>query len=156
MPPGWKRSWHAAVRAQKSGVLLAFISAIPARLRLSDREQTFVEINFLCVHKKLRTKRLAPVMIMEITRRVHLEGIFQAAFTAGVFLPTPVACCRYAHHATEKYRLRSLTRSVRKFRLFSSLFYKFYVLWKDEERARRKGAREIICGPGLYTNERCG
>lgn len=61
----------------------------------SYREQTLVEINFLCVHKKLRTKRLAPVLIMEITRRVHLEGIFQAAFTAGVFLPTPVARCRY-------------------------------------------------------------
>ena len=38
-----------------------------------------VEINFLCVHKKLRSKRLAPVLIKEITRRVNLTGIFQVS-----------------------------------------------------------------------------
>ena len=52
------------------------------------------EINFLCVHKKLRNKRMAPVLIREITRRVNLENIFQALYTAGVKLPTPVASCR--------------------------------------------------------------
>jgi hypothetical protein len=34
-----------------------------------------VEINFLCVHKKLRSKRLAPVLIKEITRRVNLTNV---------------------------------------------------------------------------------
>ena len=29
------------------------------------------EINFLCVHKTLRAKRLAPVLIKEVTRRVN-------------------------------------------------------------------------------------
>lgn len=53
-----------------------------------------VEINFLCVHKKLRSKRVAPVLIREITRRVNLEGIFQAVYTAGVVLPKPVSTCR--------------------------------------------------------------
>lgn len=52
------------------------------------------EINFLCVHKKLRSKRLAPVLIKEITRRSHLEGVFQAAYTGGVVIPRPVATCR--------------------------------------------------------------
>lgn len=36
-----------------------------------------VEINFLCVHKKLRAKRLAPVLIKEITRRVNRMGVWQ-------------------------------------------------------------------------------
>lgn len=54
-----------------------------------------VEINFLCVHKKLRSKRVAPVLIREITRRVNLEGRFQAVYTAGVVLPKPVSTCRY-------------------------------------------------------------
>ena len=52
------------------------------------------EINFLCVHKKLRAKRLAPVLIREVTRRVNLKGVFQAAYTAGVVLPRPVASAR--------------------------------------------------------------
>lgn len=54
-----------------------------------------VEINFLCVHKKLRAKRVAPVLIREITRRVNLQGIFQAVYTAGVVLPKPVGTCRF-------------------------------------------------------------
>lgn len=54
-----------------------------------------VEINFLCVHKKLRSKRVAPVLIREITRRVNLMGIFQAVYTAGVVLPKPVGTCRW-------------------------------------------------------------
>lgn len=53
-----------------------------------------VEINFLCVHKKLRDKRLAPVLIQEITRRVNLTGIFQAVYTAGKVIPKPIAKCR--------------------------------------------------------------
>lgn len=58
------------------------------------RKKHMVEINFLCVHKKLRSKRVAPVLIREITRRVHEKGLFQAVYTAGVVLPKPVACCR--------------------------------------------------------------
>ncbi|CAG8628057.1 2278_t:CDS:2 [Racocetra fulgida] len=41
-------------------------------------------------------KRLAPVLIKEITRRSHLEGIFQAVYTAGVVLPKPISKARYA------------------------------------------------------------
>jgi len=55
------------------------------------------EINYLCVHKKLRSKRLAPVLIKEVTRQVHLMGTFQAIYTAGVVIPTPVSVCRYNH-----------------------------------------------------------
>jgi glycylpeptide N-tetradecanoyltransferase len=56
-----------------------------------------VEINFLCVLKKLRSKRLAPALIKEVTRRVNLQGIFQAVYTAGIYLPRPIAKCRYYH-----------------------------------------------------------
>lgn len=62
---------------------------------LMSREKKMVEINFLCVHKKLRSKRVAPVLIREITRRVNLQGIFQAVYTAGVVLPKPVGTCRW-------------------------------------------------------------
>lgn len=73
---------------------VGFITAIPANIHTYYTEKKMVEINFLCVHKKLRSKRVAPVLIREITRRVHLEGIFQAVYTAGVVLPKPVGTCR--------------------------------------------------------------
>ncbi|CAF1344154.1 unnamed protein product, partial [Didymodactylos carnosus] len=81
--PGWLRQWHVAVRVIKSGKMVGFISAVPIRMHVYDKEVSMVEINFLCVHKKLRLKRMAPVLIKEITRRVNCEGIFQAAYTAG-------------------------------------------------------------------------
>jgi len=64
-----------------------------------------VEINFLCVHKKLRDKRLAPVLIREITRRVNLTSIFQAVYTAGKVLPKPIAKCRYYHRSLNPKKL---------------------------------------------------
>lgn len=57
------------------------------------------EINFLCVHKKLRTKRLAPVLIKEITRRVNLTGVWQALYTAGVVIPKPITTATYYHRS---------------------------------------------------------
>lgn len=39
--------------------------------------------NFNLLHH--RSKRLAPVLIKEVTRRVNLAGIFQAVYTAGIF-----------------------------------------------------------------------
>lgn len=55
------------------------------------------EINFLCVHKQLREKRLTPILIKEVTRRVNLHDIWQAVYTAGVVLPTPFATAQYFH-----------------------------------------------------------
>lgn len=104
-PPGWRMEWHCGVRVGKSGRLVGFISAIPAQLRIYDHAQTVVEINFLCVHKKLRSKRVAPVLIREITRRVNLTGIFQGVYTAGIVLPKPVATCRYWHRSLNPKKL---------------------------------------------------
>lgn len=57
-----------------------------------------VEVNFLCIHKKLRSKRLSPVLIKEITRRVHYHGgLFQAIYTAGIALPQPISTAQYYH-----------------------------------------------------------
>jgi glycylpeptide N-tetradecanoyltransferase len=62
-PPGFRRDWHVGVRVKASGKLVAFISAIPAEIVAAGRRLPMVEINFLCVHKRLRSKRLAPVLI---------------------------------------------------------------------------------------------
>lgn len=76
---------------------------------LMFREKKMVEINFLCVHKKLRSKRVAPVLIREITRRVNLQGIFQAVYTAGVVLPKPVGTCRWVWHTLYAQTLLSVS-----------------------------------------------
>jgi glycylpeptide N-tetradecanoyltransferase len=104
-PPHFRKDWHCAVRVKKSKAFVGFISAVPATMRVYGKEVQMVEINFLCVHKKLRDKRLAPMMIKEITRRVNRRNLWQAIYTAGVVLPNPVASCSYYHRSLNPKKL---------------------------------------------------
>jgi glycylpeptide N-tetradecanoyltransferase len=94
-PPKYHPEWHVGVRATRTGKLLGFIAGVPATVAVWGTPRPMCEINFLCVHEKLRCKRLAPVLIKEVTRRVNLRDVFQAVYTAGVALPGAVAACRY-------------------------------------------------------------
>ncbi|KAH8734562.1 Glycylpeptide N-tetradecanoyltransferase [Ilyonectria robusta] len=105
MPPGWKKDYHVGVRATQSRKLVAFISAIPVNLRVRNKHVMCSEVNFLSIHKKLRGKRLTPVLIKEITRRSNLNEIWQGLYTAGVVLPKPVSTCRYYHRALNWQKL---------------------------------------------------
>ncbi|KAJ4720954.1 Glycylpeptide N-tetradecanoyltransferase [Melia azedarach] len=127
-PPGYFKSWHIGVCVKSSKKLVAFITGIPARIRVHDQVVTMAEINFLCVHKKLRSKRLAPVMIKEVTRRVHLENIWQAAYTAGVVLPTPISTCQYWHRSLNPKKLIDVGFSRLGARMTMSRTIKLYKL----------------------------
>ncbi|CAG8644199.1 8885_t:CDS:2, partial [Paraglomus occultum] len=127
-PPGYKKTWHCGVRVTSNKKLVAFISGTPADIRIYKSTQHLVEINFLCVHKKLRSKRLAPVLIKEITRRSHLQGIFQAVYTAGIVLPKPICSARYFHRNLNPKKLietnfsrlppnMTMSRIIKKFKL---------------------------------------
>uniref|UniRef100_A0A2K6UZQ5 Glycylpeptide N-tetradecanoyltransferase n=1 Tax=Saimiri boliviensis boliviensis TaxID=39432 RepID=A0A2K6UZQ5_SAIBB len=94
-PPGWLPQWHCGVRVVSSRKLVGFMSAIPANTHIYDTEKKM----------KLRSKRVSPVLIREITRWVHLEGIFQAVYTAGVVLPKPVGTSRYWHRSLNPQKL---------------------------------------------------
>lgn len=98
-PPGWNKDWHVGVRVKDTGKLVGFISGVPARLSVREHSFDSVEINFLCVHKQLRNKRLAPILIKEVTRRINLTNIWQALYTSGTIIPTPISTCRYTHRA---------------------------------------------------------
>ncbi|KAJ5579916.1 uncharacterized protein N7459_005901 [Penicillium hispanicum] len=105
MSPGWKKEWHVGVRATKSRKLVASISGVPTEIRVRGERIKVTEINFLCIHKKLRSKRLTPVLIKEITRRCYVNGIYQAIYTGGIILPTPVSSCRYYHRSLDWLKL---------------------------------------------------
>jgi glycylpeptide N-tetradecanoyltransferase len=85
--------------------LVGFITGIPASIQVHEQTVQMAEINFLCVHKRLRSKRLAPVLIKEITRRVNKQNVWQAVYTAGVVLPRPVSECRYYHRSLNPKKL---------------------------------------------------
>lgn len=131
-PPGYTTELLLGVRASASKKLVAFISAIPANVKVqSTARLDVVEINFLCVHKKLRSKRLAPVLIKEITRRVNQTGVFQAVYTAGVVLPVPVASARYYHRSLNPKKLVRVGFSRLNPRLTMARMQKLYKVADD-------------------------
>ncbi|XP_019127492.2 glycylpeptide N-tetradecanoyltransferase 1 [Larimichthys crocea] len=94
-PPNWLPQWHCGVRVATNNKLVGFIAAVPADVRVHETEKRMVQVKFLCVHKKLRLKRMTPVLIRELTRQVNQQGLYQAVYTADVVLPTPLSSCRY-------------------------------------------------------------
>lgn len=127
-PPGYIKEWHVAVRKKSDKKVMAFISGIPMDVRVKrqspltgeaseaggDKDELKVkplehrkmcEINFLCIHKNLREKRLAPILIKEVTRRVNCTGIWQAVYTAGIVLPTPFTSAQYFHRSLNPEKL---------------------------------------------------
>eukprot|EP01132_Coremiostelium_polycephalum_P003690 gene3690-4599_t len=125
-PPHYLKEWHIGVRVKETKRMVAFISAIPATINVDNKPVKMVEINFLCVHKKLREKRLAPVLIKEITRRVNLTDIWQAAYTAGIVLPKPVAICRYYHRSLNPKKLIEVGFSSLPPKMTMGVMIKFY------------------------------
>ncbi|KAF1762536.1 hypothetical protein GCK72_010798 [Caenorhabditis remanei] len=133
--PGHRQEWHCGVRADSNNRLLAFIGAVPQTVRVYDKTVKMVEINFLCVHKNLRSRRVAPVLIREITRRVNVTGVFQAAFTAGIVIPKPVSICRYYHRSLNPRKLIDVRFSHLSAKMTMARTIKLYKL--PEETATR-------------------
>ena len=146
-PPGYTNDLLLGVRASASQKLVAFISAVPANVRVqSTSELDVVEINFLCVHKKLRSKRLAPVLIKEITRRVNQSGVFQAVYTAGVVLPVPVASARYYHRSLNPKKLVNVGFSRISPRMTMARMQKLYKVAKQPKHALVEMTEEHVGG----------
>lgn len=103
--PGFHKEWLFGVRGGKKNRLFGFISGIPVDCVVRGNKVKMAEINFLCVHKSLRTKRLATVLIKEVTRRVNLHDIWQAVYTAGVLIPLPIAKTTYWHRSLNPKKL---------------------------------------------------
>jgi glycylpeptide N-tetradecanoyltransferase len=120
---------------------MACISGVPTTVQVNDHELDIVEINFLCVHKKLRSKRLSPVLIKEITRRVNLTGIFQAVYTSGTILPVPVSSARYYHRTLNPKKLVDVGFTRCPPRMTMARFLKIYKL---PDSTTTKGLRPMV------------
>ena len=85
-PPGMYKEWLISVlredKVKNKKKMIGFISAIPSKIYITGTEVQMAKINFLCVKKEFRNKRLTPVLIKEITRRVNLKNIWQGVYAS--------------------------------------------------------------------------
>ena len=95
---------------------------------VNGKTMLMAEINFLCVQKQLREKKLAPVLIKEITRRVNKCNIWQAIYTAGVVIPTPITACTYYHRSINPKKLLDIGFSHRPQSMPQAKYVKQYQL----------------------------
>lgn len=139
-PPHFEPDYHIGVRLTSTRKLVGFITGIPQQMSVYDESKPMVEINYLCVHKKLRSKRLAPVLIKEVTRRVNLRNVWQAVYTAGVVLPKPVATTRYWHRSLQVKKLIEVgfTRLQRNMTMMRTI-----KLYKLDDKPLIKGIRAM-------------
>ena len=101
--PGYHKEWLISVvredKKKNKKKMVGFISGIPVKVQIHGTIMEMAEINFLCVNQNFRSNRLAPVLIKEVTRRIHLRNIWQAVYTSGTMLPKPFAQCTYYHRS---------------------------------------------------------
>jgi glycylpeptide N-tetradecanoyltransferase len=103
--PDAEPDWFFGVRVSESKKLVACIAGTRMKVRINADEIQMAEINFLCVHPKLRHKKLAPLMIREVTRRINLTGIWQAVYTGAVLRPDPVTSAKIWHRTLNVKKL---------------------------------------------------
>jgi glycylpeptide N-tetradecanoyltransferase len=86
-----------AVRFLQNKMIVGFICGKSVKMQINKNKLDMIEINLLCIHPKLRTKRLAPILIKEITRQYHLKDYFYGLFTSSIYLPNPIITTKYYH-----------------------------------------------------------
>ena len=77
--------------------MVGFIAGIPIKVCIHGYDISLAEIDFLCVKKEFRNKRLAPLLIREVSRRIHMRDQWWAVYTSGTMLPKPFAETTYYH-----------------------------------------------------------
>jgi glycylpeptide N-tetradecanoyltransferase len=95
MTPGWVQEYHFVVRNSKNKKIMALMVGCPKKYNLAGKTLIMLEGNFFAIHKKLRNKRLAPIMSQEMFRRQRKNGINQTYMTSAGTFPTPFTSCHY-------------------------------------------------------------
>ena len=106
--PGYYPTWFVGIRLTTDNSLVGFITGVPSSIKIYDRIVDVAEINFLCVRKDMRKYKLAPCLIQEVTRQVHLCGLFQAVYTSGTELPNVICSAQYFHRPLQPKKLDAI------------------------------------------------
>jgi len=77
--------------------LVAFAAAAPTRLWVGGATAPSSFIDFVCVHKAHRGRRLCPLLYDVLLRRLAARGIARVIKTTGSPLALPIASARYFH-----------------------------------------------------------
>jgi glycylpeptide N-tetradecanoyltransferase len=93
-----EKYWIVGVRFKAgSRRLVAVICARKVKVRVYDTTYEMAETAFMCLHKNIRRKRLAPKLMEELKRQVTRDGVQFGIFCNDYYIPTPYSGCRVLH-----------------------------------------------------------
>lgn len=70
-PPTTFTNLYFGIKNTEMNSMIGFITGIPSHIKIEKKDVVALEVNFLCVHKKDRNKKIGPILISEITRRAN-------------------------------------------------------------------------------------
>jgi len=104
-PPDWNPFNNLVIGFYRNRKILGSVHSINRKIFYRRFFQPMSEINFLCVSKKLRKRKLVTVLIKEISRRQNLIGFTEAVFTTGLAFGDFVAKAKIFHLYLKKKKL---------------------------------------------------
>ena len=152
MTPGYLADLHFCVRSESNKRIMAIIFGTPKKIVVQGESVKMAEANFLSVHKALRGKRLAQVMIQELMRRERLNGIMQAFYTSPDPYPTPFISVQFMNRLINVQKLVDVgfvaappAKQLSKFKLNMRLpDFKSFAIKGDMRLMERKDASGIL------------
>ena len=108
-PPDMYKDWLISVvkedKIKNKKKIIGFIAAIPTKLSINNTEIKMAKVCLLCVKKEFRNKRLTPVLIQEITRRINLKNIWQGVYKTFYYLPKAFTKSQYHYRSINLKKL---------------------------------------------------
>jgi len=92
-------------RVSETKKMVGLITGVIIDMCIKEKEIKMADIDYLCIHPKLRNKGMASLLIKEVTRRVNKKGYFQAIYGGTRYLPKPICTAKYYHRPIDVKKL---------------------------------------------------
>lgn len=95
-----------AIAKKDTNAICGVVGSSFKNLTVFDKVRKFANVDFLCAHPAYRHKKIAHILIDEITRRIVQNGVHQSCFTSERCIPTPTTVLRYYHRPINYIKLQ--------------------------------------------------
>lgn len=137
--------------------LIGTIFGVPIKINSFGKEIITLDINFLCVNKMYRDKRLSPVLIKEISRRAVYNNIYTGYYTTYLDLPNKLSTCNYYQKPLNVKKLLDIDYMDNPKRIPEKLFIRKYKILSNTtiniRKIEKKDLQECYNKFNLYNKQ---
>jgi glycylpeptide N-tetradecanoyltransferase len=129
-------SFVIGLKAEDNENIGAIIAGTIRKLQIFDKQEDVADINYLCVHPKLRENNLSPVLIDEVIRKLSNQNIKVGFFKTTNYIPSPICKLEYYHRPLRYKKLyeNGFIRLDKDAHSTESADYSFQVQYKQNPR----------------------